>query len=96
MAVLRKNPAEQRYEVMEQDQVVGHLSYRPNANGVIDLTHTEVDPRQEGKGLGGQLARFALEDIRASGARAIPSCSFVARYIERHPELADVRAAPGP
>lgn len=94
MPVLRKNPAEQRYEVIEHDQVLGHISYRPSASGAIDLIHTEVDPSQEGKGLGGQLARFALEDIRASGARAIPTCSFIARYIERHPDLAAVRASP--
>lgn len=56
----------------------------------LDLTHTEVPKALEGRGIGGQLVRFVLDDARARGLTVIPSCSFVAAYIERHPEYRDL------
>ena len=44
-------------------------------------------------GLGTELARFALQDIRAGGERVKPSCPFVADYMDRHPDTADMRAS---
>jgi predicted GNAT family acetyltransferase len=49
--------------------------------------------------VGGHLASAALEQIRAQGLKVQPLCPFIARYLERHPELADLVAgaelAPG-
>ena len=92
MPETRKNTSAHRYEVLEGDRVVGHVNYRDLGNGVVELPHTEVDSDQEGKGLASALVKFALGDIQASGARVKPSCSYVAGYLERHPELADLRA----
>jgi len=50
------------------------------------FTHTEIDPEFEGKGLGSQLARGALDAVRAEGSRVVPLCPFMAGYIERHPD----------
>ncbi|MGB3068027.1 MAG: GNAT family N-acetyltransferase [Ottowia sp.] len=92
MPEFRKNTAEQRYEILESSQVVGHITYEAAAEGVVDLTHTEIDPSQQGKGLGGLLVGYALGDIRALGARAIPTCTFIAKYMDEHPEVASLRA----
>lgn len=92
MPEFRKNTAGQRYEILEGGQVVGHLAYEEAAPGILDLTHTEVDPGQQGRGLGGLLAEYALADIRAMGARAIPTCTFIVKYMDEHPETADLRA----
>jgi predicted GNAT family acetyltransferase len=54
------------------------------------LVHTEVEPRAEGTGLGSQLVTEALDDIRARGLRVVPLCPFVAAYIRRHPDYADL------
>lgn len=81
---VRRNEASHRYETV----VEGHtalLQYRESP-GVIDLLHTEVPEALEGRGVGGLLARTALEDARARGLRVIPSCPFVAAYLRRHPE----------
>ena len=50
------------------------------------LTHTEVPPRFEGQGIGGELVLAVLEDMRAKSLQVIPQCSFIARYIDHHPE----------
>ena len=40
----------------------------------------------EGKGVGAQLVKQALEDIEDKGLVLVPQCPFVAGYIARHPE----------
>jgi predicted GNAT family acetyltransferase len=54
------------------------------------VSHTEIEEGHEGEGLGGLLVREALESIRASGKTVIPTCSFTAEYIRRHPEFVDL------
>lgn len=92
MPETRKNTSAGRYEILEGGRVVGHVDYRDLGHGVIELPHTEVDADKEGKGVASALVKFALNDIRASGASVKPSCSYVAGYLDRHPELADLRA----
>ena len=48
------------------------------------MTHAEVDPSREGRGLGSTLVRGALDDVRARGLKVRPDCPFVADYIARH------------
>ncbi len=51
------------------------------------FTHTEVDPKFEGKGVGGALARFALDDVRDQATRKVlPICPFIKAWIDRHAE----------
>jgi predicted GNAT family acetyltransferase len=52
--------------------------------------HTEIDPRFEGRGLGGKLVSAALDEARADGQIVLPFCPFVNGYIERHPQYADL------
>ena len=81
------NPAELRYELRDGDELVGEIRYRREP-GVLELVHTEVEPRR--KGLGSELVKGALDDMRARGLRVVPICPFVTAYIRRHPEYADL------
>lgn len=81
---IRDNPTAHRYET-ELDGELAVVYYRL-AGPTISFTHTEVPERFEGRGIGGALARFVLEDARARGLQVIPLCPFVKAYIERHPE----------
>ena len=87
----RRNDAQHRYEIHHEGRLAGHLAWRDQA-GVLELVHTEIDPAFEGRGLAGQLVRFALDDARAAGRRIQPSCSYVAAWIQRHPEYQDLVA----
>ncbi|MEU2348068.1 GNAT family N-acetyltransferase [Modestobacter sp. NPDC049651] len=67
----------------------GYACYRV-AGRLVVFTHTEVDPAQRGRGVANELARQALEQVRASGRRVAPVCPFIAAYLRRHPEYADL------
>jgi predicted GNAT family acetyltransferase len=43
-------------------------------------------------GAAGRLARVALEQIRAEGFSVDPQCSYLADFIDKHPEYADLVA----
>src|SRR5687768_2692674 len=85
------SPARHRYELRFRDEVVGFVAYRLG-DGVITLVHTEVDPAHSGQGHAATLARGALDDARSRGLRVVPSCPYVASYLEKHPEYADLVA----
>jgi predicted GNAT family acetyltransferase len=87
--VVTDNPAEHRYEIRVGGELAGEAVYRATADNVVFL-HTEIDPAFEGEGLGGQLAAWALDDVRRQHKTVTPSCPFIAGYIERHPAYADL------
>ena len=78
------NESARRFEVTV-DGHTGVLQYARRGDR-IELLHTEVPPALGGKGLGGLLAKTALEYARNSSLRVIPSCPFVRSYLERHAE----------
>ena len=85
-------PDASRYELRLGGRLVGLLSYR-RRNGRIALIHTEVDESCEGRGFGSRLAAAALDDARRAGLEVVPLCPFIAHYIERHPEYAELLAS---
>lgn len=68
------------------------IDYAKPYDGVIALTHTEVPYEFENRGIGSELVKNCLNDIKGQGCKVIPSCSFVAAYIRRHPEWMDMVA----
>jgi uncharacterized protein len=88
MAEVVNNPAQNRYELV----VEGHLAatYYKVSDGVITFIHTEVPPELGGKGVGSQLIKGALDQVRAEGRKVIPECPFVKAYIDKHGEYADL------
>lgn len=92
MSVLvEDNPARRRFEILVDGDLAGFAAYdlRP---GVVVFTHTEVDPAFRGKGISGTLARAALDRVRERGERVVPSCEFIAAYIDKHPQYAELLA----
>ena len=89
MVEVRDNPTLLRFEIHDDGKLAGFAQYvrRP---GRTFFVHTEIDPAFEGRGLGSQLASAALDATRATGERIVPLCPFVASYVERHHEYADL------
>lgn len=77
-----------RFE-MEVDGHVAFILYRLQGD-VVELIHTEVPSELAGRGVGARLVRAVLDRLREKGAKIHPLCPFVAAYIARHSEYAEL------
>jgi predicted GNAT family acetyltransferase len=84
-------PESDRFEIRDGDRVLGLAAYQRRGDTFV-FHHTEVDPDAGQSGLGSTLVRAALDEVRSQGGSVVPSCSFVAGWIERHPDYADLVA----
>jgi len=82
------NAAHHRFELKVGDHVA--MAYYTLSGDVITFTHTEVPEALSGQGVGTRLARGALEQVRSRGLRVIAQCPFIAAFIRKNPEFADL------
>jgi uncharacterized protein len=91
---LSDNPELNRYEVRVDGELIGFAQYRIE-DAEITIFHTEVDAAHQRQGVGSQLAKHALDDVRERGLELAPTCPFIAAYVRRHADLyLDVVAEP--
>lgn len=86
---IEHNVDQRRFEIYVDDALAGYADY-VEANGVRDFGHTVTEPDFRGQGIAGQVVGAALDTTREEGLKIVPSCSYVARYVETHPEYADL------
>jgi uncharacterized protein len=61
-------------------------------NGVVLVTHTEVAPSLEGRGIAAALMAALLAHASTHGLKVNPLCSYARAYMRRHPETAALLA----
>jgi uncharacterized Fe-S cluster protein YjdI/predicted GNAT family acetyltransferase len=84
------NADESRYEGWIGDELAGFAQYQLTSELIV-FTHTETDPKFEGKGVGSAIIRFALDDVRAAANRKVmPLCPFVKGWMDRHQDYYDL------
>ncbi|MFE7231487.1 GNAT family N-acetyltransferase [Streptomyces sp. NPDC002405] len=86
---VRRADAEHRYEILVDGKRAGLTAYRDRAEQRV-FYHTEIDDAFAGQGLASQLVQEALTDVRESGKRIVPVCPYVAKFLKRHEEFADI------
>ena len=82
------NRAEHRFE-LATDAGPAIAAYSRDG-GTITFTHTVVPEEVEGHGIGSKLIAGALAQARAAKLKVIPQCPFVAAYLRRQPDAADL------
>lgn len=87
--VVERVDAEHLYEILVDGRRAGVTAYRDRGEQRV-FFHTEVDKAFAGQGLGAQLVQHALADVRESGKRIVPVCPYVAKFLQRHDEFADI------
>ena len=90
MAAVRDNKARSRFELDVAGQTA-FANYRLTPEAII-ITHTETPRSLRGRGIASELVKGALDMIRADGQKVVGACGFVADYLSRHPEYADIVA----
>ena len=84
------NSERQRFET-RLDNRLAYLSYTFQGSSVF-FDHTFVPAEFRGKGVASALVRTGLEEARRQQWKIVPSCSYVAAFIARHPEFGDLVA----
>ncbi|MEE1787551.1 GNAT family N-acetyltransferase [Streptomyces sp. SP17BM10] len=78
-----------RFEAWVDDRMAGFAEYLRSDNLVV-YPHTLVERDFEGQGVGGALARAALDDARARNLPVLATCPFIKAWMLRHPEYVDL------
>jgi len=87
--IVERADARHRYEVLVDGERAGLTAYRDHGDQRV-FYHTEIDEAHAGQGLAAQLVQQALTDVRALGKRIVPVCPYVAKYLKKHDEFADI------
>ena len=74
-----------RFEIYSDGELAGFADFKIE-NQMISYTHTEIDPRFGGQGLGSQLIKEALDEALEQNLEVAPYCSFVSAYIKKNSE----------
>ena len=90
---IRHEPQRAAYEYVVDGQVIAVADYR-RVGDRVEMHHTYTEPAHRGQGIAATLVAAALDDLRRRGREVVPTCWFVAGFIDTHPEYRDLLAAP--
>lgn len=88
------DPDRSRFEITVDGRVAGFAAYRVR-DGLVIVTHSQVDPAYQGQGLGSRLVAGTLDQLRERGATVVPACPFFAKYVSTHHDWDDILASGG-
>lgn len=86
------NADEHQYEIRVGGTFAGLTKAEPRQDGVVVFPHTVIEDEFEGHHLGEVLVGQALDDVRSKGQTIQPTCPYVAHFLAKHPEYADLVA----
>lgn len=69
------------------------MTYIPDGEGVIAITHTGVDPSLRGQGIGNQLVQAGVKYARENKLKINALCPFARDIIEADPKDRDILVA---
>lgn len=82
------NEQGKRFETTIDGQT-GYISYQERGDKLV-YDHTIVPQELGGRGVGSALVKEALNHARENNKKVVPQCSFVASYIDKHPDYQDL------
>ena len=74
------------------DTLIGFAAYEVCDDGTYSFHHTEVFEEYSGHGYGKGLAAGVMDVARERGVKVAPTCPFLRKYMDAHPETQDIRA----
>lgn len=81
MSTVRRGEAADRFEIVDDADVVAGSTYFVEVAGARVFFHTTVDDAHAGQGLGRELVVAALDATRADGLHVMPVCPYVAKLV---------------
>lgn len=93
-STVRHVPDRSRYDLVVDGEVVGYAEYRDEGDRLV-MHHTYTEPAYRGHGIAARVVAGALDDVRERGLLIVPTCWFVADFVDGHAEYRDLVAPRG-
>lgn len=87
-AVFSINKSQNQFE-LEVGEHTAFLEYYMEGDKMF-MTHTEAPEELRGTGAAGNLVNQALQYVKDNSLIVVPLCSYVADYINEHPEWSTI------
>jgi len=85
------NTEENRFEAKSDEGLIGLIDYHYTRDQkAMMVTHTEVNPEYEGRGIAGEMTKVLLEYAKENQLKILPICSYTRVYMERYTEYQDL------
>lgn len=78
------------FYIRQDGSLLAEMVYTKPSSDKMIIEHTEVDSSLEGRGVGLQLLKTAVEFARAHRIKIIPLCPFAKAMFDKKAELRDV------
>jgi uncharacterized protein len=83
-------PDARRYALHIDGELASVVDYTINGKS-ISFHRTYTPPPYRGKGLAGELVKFAVDDVeKNTDFHVVPMCWYVGEWFDNHPERADL------
>lgn len=80
------NEEKRRYAAMDEGQEIGRLLFSKSGEKTLVIKHLIVEPEHRGKGVAGQLLKYAMEDVAKRGLKVVPVCPYVRKAFDENAE----------
>ncbi len=80
------NEEKRRYAAMDEGQEIGRLLFSKSGEKTLVFKHLIVEPEHRGKGVAGQLLKYAMEDVAKRGLKVVPVCPYVRKAFDENAE----------
>lgn len=78
------------FYVEQENEMLAEMAYVWAGSERIIINHTEVNPKLQGKGMGKQLVKKAVEFAREKNLKITPLCPFAKAIFDKVKEFSDV------
>lgn len=73
---------------------IAFVSFPQESAHAVRIASTVVDPSLRGRGVAGMLLGSLAEELRSTGRKAVPVCSYAVKWFREHPEQQDLLEQP--
>ncbi len=78
-----------KIEYETDGKVLAEITFPAINETTVDINHTFVDDALRGQGIAGQLMELAVQQLIDTNRKAVASCSYAQKWLEKNPEKAE-------
>ena len=74
----------------QEGRLLAEITFPALADGTVNINHTYVDESLRGQGVAGHLMEQTVQTLRATGRKAVATCSYAKKWLAAHEEAKDI------